>query len=295
LKLNISVPATTANLGPGFDCLGLALSLRNRVEVSLARRWQVAVEGEGAGLLPEDESNLVVQAMMHLARAADRPLPPAQLVQHNEIPVGSGLGSSAAAVLAGLLAADALLESGLPRARLLALAAALEGHADNVAAALFGGLVLVAGGETVQLPCAALDAVVVLPAVALSTRAARAALPASVPLADAVFNLGQMGLLLHALAHGDRAQLGRAMADRLHQPYRTALIPGLEGALSAARAAGAAACLSGAGPAVIAFAASGQERHQLAQVIGEAFAAAGIASRFWLVSSEGAGAQLRLT
>lgn len=291
----VTVPATSANLGPGFDCLGLALSLHNRVEASPAPRWEITVEGEGAGLLPEDESNLVVQAMAHLARAAGRSLPPLRLAQHNEIPVGSGLGSSAAAVVAGLLAADALLESRLPPARLLALATELEGHADNVAAALMGGLVLVAGDDVVPLPCAPLQAVVVLPAVTLSTRAARAALPAAVPLADAVFNVGKMGLLLHALAQGNQAQLARAMADRLHQPYRTPLIPGLESALAAAHAEGAAACLSGAGPSVIAFAATEQKLRRLAGVIGASFAAAGVASRHWLVSSNAAGATVQAT
>lgn len=294
MRVTVTVPATTANLGPAFDCLALALSLRNRVTISPARRWQVTVEGEGAGLLPEDESSLVVQAMAHLARAVDKPLPPLQLLQHNEIPVGSGLGSSAAAVLAGMLAADALLESHLPQPEILALATELEGHGDNVAAALYGGLVLVAGEEIVRLPCAPLAAVVVLPAVTLSTRAARAALPAAVPLADAVFNVGQTGLLLHALAQGDQAQLARAMADRLHQPYRAPLIPGLDNALAAARAAGGAACLSGAGPSLIAFAAPAQDREHLARVIGAAFAAAGAGSRSWTLSSDAVGATLHV-
>lgn len=289
----VSVPASTANLGPGFDCLGLALSLHNRVEASPAPRWEITVEGEGAGLLPDDESNLVVQAMAHVARTTGRSLSPLRIVQRNEIPVGSGLGSSAAAVLAGLLAANTMLETRLSPARLLALATEMEGHADNVAAALYGGLVLAAGDEVVQLPCVALHAVVVLPAVTLATRAARAALPDTVPLVDAVFNVGQMGLLLHALAQGNVAQLARAMADRLHQPYRAPLIPGLEDALAAAQAEGAAACLSGAGPSVIAFAAPQQERRKLADVIGAAFAAAGVASRCWLVSAHTAGATVQ--
>ena len=228
--------------------------------------------------------------MAHLARAAGRSLPPLRLAQHNEIPVGSGLGSSAAAVVAGLLAADALLESRLPPARLLALATELEGHADNVAAALMGGLVLVAGDDVVPLPCAPLQAVVVLPAVTLSTRAARAALPASVPLADAIFNVGKMGLLLHALAQGNQAQLASAMADRLHQPYRTPLIPGLESALAAAHAEerrpaerrrSVGHCLYRTGPP-----ATGRgNRRQLRR--------AGVASRHWLVSSNVAGAILQ--
>lgn len=288
--IRVSVPATTANLGPGFDCLALALSLHNRVEVSRVSRTQVIIHGEGAGLLPEDEGNLVLRAMQHLASYAGSVLPPVQVFQHNAIPVGSGLGSSAAAVVAGLLAANELLGASLPLPLLLALATELEGHADNVAAALTGGLVLVAGDEVVSLPVAPLQAVVVLPAVTLSTRAARAALPASVPRADAVFNLAQLGLLLQALARGDQPLLARAMADRLHQPYRISLIPGMPAALAAAQAAGAAACLSGAGPSLIAFTASGHEA--LARAIRGAFAEAGLDSRTWILSCESRGAEV---
>lgn len=290
MSIRISVPATSANLGPGFDCLGLALSLRNHIEVSRADRLQVVVEGEGAGMLPQGDENLVLRAMRHLATYAGRSLPPVRLVQYNEIPVGSGLGSSASAVIAGLLAAAALLDTELPAALILALATELEGHADNAAAALYGGLVLVAGEEVVPLAVAPLQAVVVLPAVTLSTQVARAVLPATVPLADAVFNLGRMGLLLQALATGDIPALSGAMADRLHQPYRLHLIPGLEQALEAAQAAGAAACLSGAGPSVIAFAASGYQ--ELATQMVAAFAGAGIASRTWIVHSDHQGAEL---
>lgn len=290
--VRVSVPATSANLGPGFDCLGLALSLRNRAVVSPAGRTQVIVHGEGAGLLPQNEENLVLQAMHHLARYAGKSLPPLQVDQENSIPVGSGLGSSAAAVVAGLLAANALLGAGLPPPLLLALATELEGHADNVAAALYGGLTLVAGDESISLPIAPLQAVVVLPAVALSTQAARVALPANVPHAAAVFNLGRLGLLLQGLAKGDYALLARAMADRLHEPYRIPLIPGMEAALAAARAAGAAACLSGAGPSLIAFAAAGHE--ELARAIRSAFATAGLDSRTWLLAGDSRGAEVTL-
>jgi homoserine kinase len=290
VTIHVSVPATTANLGPAFDCLGLALTLRNRVEITPARQTRVVVEGEGAGTLPENEENLVLLAMRHLARHAGRPLPPVHVLQQNEIPVGSGLGSSAAAVIAGLLAADALLATALPAPLLLALATKLEGHSDNVAPALHGGLVLVAGEEALSLPVAPLQAVVVLPAVTLSTAAARAALPERVPHADAVFNLGRMGLLLQALAGGDHDLLARAMADRLHQPYRAPLIPGMAAALEAAHAAGAPACLSGAGPSLIAFASSG--RRELAATIVAAFAGAGVASRYWMVSGDAYGASL---
>jgi homoserine kinase len=290
VTIRISVPATTANLGPGFDCLGLALSLRNRVEVSRASRLEVVVAGEGAGVLPAGDENLVLVAMRHLATYVGRTLPPVRLMQHNDIPAGSGLGSSASAIIAGLLAANTLLDAAVPDPRIIALAAELEGHADNAAAALYGGLVLVAGEDVVPLPVAPLQAVVVLPAITLSTQAARAALPPTVPLADAVFNLGRMGLLLQALAAGDVSLLARAMDDRLHQPYRMPLIPGLEGALEGARAAGAAACLSGAGPSVIAF--TTLDHESLAAQMAAAFATAGVASRSWRVSSDVNGAEI---
>jgi homoserine kinase len=211
-------------------------------------------------LLPENEDNLVLLAMQHLARYAGQPLPPVHVLQHNAIPVGSGLGSSAAAVTAGLLAAGALLDTELPAPLLLALATELEGHADNVAAALYGGLVLVAGEEVVPLPVAPLQAVVVLPAITLSTQAARAALPESVPRADAVFNLGQMGLLLQALAQGDHDPCWRGpWPTGCTSPTGCRSFRGWQAALEAAHAAGAAACLSGAGPSLIAFTSTGHE------------------------------------
>lgn len=290
------VPATTANLGPGFDSLALALGLYNEVSlVAMAgtdSRLEVTVQGEGEGQLPRDDENLVVQAARLLSEQTGRLLPGLTIRQVNCIPVSSGLGSSAAAVVGGLLAADLLLGAGLPKARLLRLATQLEGHADNVAAALYGGLVVVneSDGEQFveQVPLPPVEVVVILPAFELSTRQARAALPATVPLRDAAFNAGRAALLVWSLSQGKRAQLPLAMADRLHQPYRIPLIPGMAAAFEVAQAAGAAVALSGAGPSLLAIAPDQPE--PLLETLVATFREAGISSRSWILQSVKAGA-----
>ncbi|MEW5988225.1 MAG: homoserine kinase, partial [Chloroflexota bacterium] len=260
-QVTVTVPATTANLGPGFDCLGLALGLYNEVTFTeTAAGLAIQVTGEGSDRLPADDSNLVVRAAERLFQLAGRRPPGLRVQQRNTIPIGSGLGSSAAAVLGGMLAANALVGYPLARDEVLALAAGVEGHPDNVAPALLGGLVLALaadeestltpaplpgrerGGRLLveQIDVPPLQVVVVLPAFELPTAVARAALSQQVPLTDAVFNAGRLGLLLRALARGDWAKLGAAMQDRLHQPYRLPLVPGLTEAMAAARAAGAA-------------------------------------------------------
>lgn len=261
-RLTISVPASAANLGPGFDSLALALDLRNTLEVrTAASGLQVQIEGEGREGLPADVSNLMVRAMLKVFRLADRPAPGLELHAHNRIPIAAGLGSSAAAIVAGLAAADALSGLSLSRGQLLQLAAEMEGHADNAAAAIFGGLNLViAEAQTYsarQLPLGLSQVILVTPSVTLATADMRRALPRNVPLQDAVFNLGRTALLLEALRTGDLQLLGTAMQDRLHQPYRAHFIPGFEAACLAALSAGAAgAALSGAGPSLLAFAAA---------------------------------------
>lgn len=296
MNFTVTVPATTANLGPGFDCLGLALGLYNTLEVS--RREEgllVSVEGEGRGTIALDQTNLMVAAMQRLFAEAGEPMPGLHLRQHNCIPVGSGLGSSAAAALAGLLAANRLLGDRLSTEALLDLAVRIEGHPDNMAPALYGGLVLAirsAKGLVVEpLPVADLRVVVVLPAFRLATVEARAALPASVPLADAVYNAGRVGLLVRALQTGDLHKLGLAMDDRLHQPFRTPLVPGMAQAFAAARAAGAqGVALSGAGPSLVAFAAQGHAA--LAAAMQQAFAEAGLESRVWVLGVDRQGSRV---
>jgi homoserine kinase len=277
-SVTIQTPATTANLGPGFDCLGLALDLWNKVTFSLdGTGIHIKVRGEGSGLLPVDDRNLVLRSALRLYQEAGAPLPEGlSILCENRIPMGSGLGSSAAAIIAGLVGANTLLGSPVTTEEILRLAVAIEGHPDNVASALYGGLTLVATvGEGViarRLPVAPLVVALAVPAIHLPTSVSRAALPRQVPLSDAVFNISRNAFVIEALRTGDLNLLGKVMEDRLHQPYRLRLIPGGEEAFTAARKAGAAGvALSGAGPSVIAFAPA---EDGAAQKIGEAMACA---------------------
>lgn len=283
--IHVRVPATTANLGPGFDALGLALDLWNEAWVRPAPSAQVRVFGEGVAL--SLEANRTVQAIHYFyQRVVGHAPPPLEIVQHNRIPLGSGLGSSAAAALSGLLAAGALSGHLPDTATLLRLAADLEGHADNAAAALLGGLVVVISeGDdlfTHRLTPAPWQVAIALPNVDLSTAAARAALPRQISLEQAVYNLGRTALVVHALLQGDLTLLRQAMHDRLHQPYRLPLIPGAAEALARAHDLGAAAALSGAGPSVIAFAHA--DMATIATAMQAAFRSAGVDTRTWILT-----------
>lgn len=297
----VRVPATTANLGPGFDALGLALDLWNEAEFMVdplrsdpAQPVSVFSTGEGAGALPTDSTNLVARAALHLFDAAGKPAPAGLRIRcANCIPLGSGLGSSAAASVCGLMGANALLGSPFAVPDILRLATEIEGHPDNAAAAVLGGLALVASQEgrliarRVEVP--PLAVAVVVPDFDLPTHAARAALPGQFSLADAVFNLSRTALVVEALRSGDLDLLGQVMDDRLHQPYRLKRIPGAAEAMAAARAAGAsAAALSGAGPSVIAF---GQgDMQAMALAAQSAFHAAGLQARCWCLMTSAQGA-----
>jgi homoserine kinase len=254
----VHVPATSANLGPGFDALGLALGLANTVRVEPSDRVEVIVEGEGAGALATDAENLVYRALARLAERADVAPPPVRLRCANTIPLARGLGSSSAAIVAGLLAGNHLLGAPLGRADLLGLAVAIEGHPDNVTPALLGGVRICVVGERglvqTAVPLARpLRAVLFVPDRPMATAEARGLLPAAVPRADAIFNLGRTALLVAALASGDYRLLAEATRDRLHQPARAALFPAMATFLRAALDAGAlGACLSGAGSTLMA-------------------------------------------
>jgi homoserine kinase len=294
MKINVKIPATTANLGPGFDTLGLALDLWNQASFSPAEDFSVEVKGEGAGRLPRDRRNLILRAALRLSEAAGKALPSFKVECTNRIPLGSGLGSSAAAALTGLLGANALLGEPLSQYEILSLAVEMEGHPDNVAAALLGGLVAVSVEEgkiiARKLPVdAALHVTVVVPDVAFPTKRARAVLPKQVPMQAAVRNLSRAVLVTQALAAGDLELLARVMQDELHQPYRLPLIPGAQAAIQAGREAGAAAVvLSGAGPSLVAFSAKGIK--SIGEGMKEAFAEAGLEVRVLElgVSEEGA-------
>jgi homoserine kinase len=261
----VRAPSTSANLGPGFDALGLALGLYDDVSAEVAGHGvRVTVAGEGAGELPTDEQHLVVRAMLATfdALAAARP-PGLVLTCRNRIPQARGLGSSSAAIVAGALLGRALVAGGagrLDQEGVLRLAARLEGHPDNVAACLLGGFTIAwaagsgdgAAARAVRLvPDGSLRPTVFVPSQQGLTATARASLPATVPHADAAHSAGRAALLVHALTTApDR--LFEATEDRLHQGYRASGAPATAALLARLRAAGVAAVVSGAGPSILA-------------------------------------------
>lgn len=296
-ELRLRVPATSANLGPGFDSFAIALPLLAEFDLRPARTWSVAVEGDGEGI-PANEDNLFVLAARAAARAAGETLPAQHVVQRSAIPLGRGLGSSAAAIAGGVVAANTLLGGPLDRRSLLRIAAEVEGHADNVAAALYGAFTIAV--PTPEGPVAsrlafprAWRVCLFIPSRRLSTREARAALPASVSRADAVFNLSHAAALIAAVLRSDGALLSLAMRDRLHEPARAKLVPGLGEIVEAARSAGAfGAALSGAGPAVLALAPARLSPRVVA-AMEEAAEAAGTSGRGRMLRVRAAGAQVR--
>jgi homoserine kinase len=277
--VSVRVPATSANLGPGFDVLGLALAWYDEVVARVTSGGvTVDVRGEGAGELPTDDRHLVVRAMYAAFDVLGSRPPGLSLRCYNRIPQARGLGSSSAAVVAGLVAARALVDGGTERldhAGLLQLAYRLEGHPDNVAPCLLGGLTIAwtagDGVRAVRLaPAPDLRPVVFVPEQRGETPAARAVLPAAVPHPDAAHSAGRAALLVHALTSAP-GYLFDATEDRLHQAYRAAGMPGSAELLSRLRAAGVAAVISGAGPSVLAltavpadFCTGGVSRHDLA-------------------------------
>ncbi len=254
--IKIRVPATSANLGPGFDCLGLALDVWNDVSFETSDRMIYHVTGEGAEKFNRSPKNPLTKAFKQVYEICGKEIKGASIRAHNEILVSSGLGSSAAAIVAGLFGANELLGRPLNGNELLRIAARLEGHPDNAAAALIGGLVVCAtAGEEIitrryEIPDFTI--VVVKPNVDWPTRVARAVLPKSVSRTEAIFNIGRTALVIDALRDGDLDLLQRVMEDRIHQSYRLKNISGGMAAYKTARRFGAAA-LSGAGPSILAF------------------------------------------
>ena len=290
----VEVPATTANLGPGFDCLGLALDIHNTVELTLGACTEVIITGAGQGQLPLGPGNLVLRAAEKVASEVGIEVPGWHLRQHNEIPLARGLGSSSAAIVGGLVAANELLGAGLDKHHLLQLAAQLEGHPDNVAPALYGGLTACCVDEK-EVLCLRFDAPeglaigVVIPNFEVSTEEARAILPEQVSFDDAVFNTTRAVCTMAALVAGKWEMLGAVMDDRLHQPYRMPLLPGMAEVIAAAGQAGAyGAALSGSGPSVVAFAQ--EKNNEILEAMVQAFRRFSVgAVAFWTcASNEGA-------
>lgn len=264
--VRVSVPATSANLGPGFDSLGLALDLRDELEGEvLAEGLEVEVHGAGAEQVPRDERHLVVRAMRVAFEVLGVEPPGLRLTCRNVVPHARGLGSSSAAIVGGLALARALVTDGhelLDDQGLVALATRMEGHPDNVAPAALGGFVISGtddDGQAYAVPSAVapgLEAVVLVPAEPVSTETARGLLPATVPHAEAAADAGRAALLVAALA-GRPDQLLRGTRDYLHQHYRRPAMPASLDLVEALRADGVPAIVSGAGPTVLAFVGDG--------------------------------------
>ena len=254
MRLTVHVPATSANLGPGFDCFGLALDLCNEVTVDTDGTPGVSWEGEGATELPTDGTDLVSRVMASVAEATGRALPPLRLVGLNRIPLERGLGSSSAAAVAGAAIALRVLGEPLTPGAVFAHAARIEGHPDNAAPAVFGGFTIALPDGTVHRldPHPGLRPVALVPDDRLPTAEARRALPEDVPRKDAVFNAAHAGLVVEGLTR-DPSLLGVALEDRLHQDVRLALVPAVLEVFRSLRQGGIPVCVSGAGPTLLAF------------------------------------------
>lgn len=258
MRLRVEVPATVANLGAGFDCFGLAVELTNICTVDTEAEPGVHIEGEGSENLPRDGSNLVVRAMAMLALETGRRLPPFELRCRNRVPLARGLGSSATALVTGLVIADRLLGADVGFDRLLKIAADAEGHADNVAAALAGGATLAYlgsdGWRAERLDVSPeLRPVLLIPQhERISTEEARRVLPREVPRVGASFNAARTALLVLALG-GRTGVLRDALEDRLHQDARLKLAPGAQRVFQDLRSAGVPVCVAGSGPTLLAF------------------------------------------
>ena len=297
-RIRIRVPGSTANLGSGFDVLGLALGLYNTIEMEeIARGVELTVEGEGADRLQRDvERSLVVRA----ARAAFAHLgvtaPGLRIHLKNAIPLRRGLGSSGTACLGGVVGAAELVGRPLAVADVLKLALPFEGHPDNITPSLVGGLTATCVSEGavryVKIPVPkAIQIVAVIPDRELSTAEARRALPQQVPLTDAVYNVGRAAMLVGALVAGDLGLLDEATRDRLHQPYRAKLLPGMEEVFEAGRRAGALATfLSGAGSTVVALVE--REAETVGREMVEAWTARGIRAQAKVLTIDLEGVRL---
>lgn len=256
----VRIPATTANMGPGFDCIGMAFDLYNYIDFA-----KTGIEGEcvltaegAAGSIDLSKENLIYKAYVAVFSFLEKPVTGIKMHFENNIPYSRGLGSSSAALIGGVKVANEVLGNPLSDVELLKIALQFEGHPDNIAPALLGGIVisgLCDDGEVFYrqiVPPANLDCTVIIPDYPLATQKAREVLPKQLSMQDAVFNIGRMALLVDALHTGDLQQLALAMEDRLHQPYRMSLITGMEELIPAAKALGALnVTISGAGPTIL--------------------------------------------
>ncbi|MCK8817740.1 homoserine kinase [Natroniella sulfidigena] len=293
----VKIPATTANLGPGFDTFGMSLGLYNLIEIERKQKEGVEIEVAGYGIeeLTTDESNLVYRSMLRLFETVDYLPPGLKIKLINRIPLARGLGSSAAAIVGGLLAANKLSGEQLTTEELLNLATEIEGHPDNVAPALLGGVVIstVKDKEVIYkkvTPPSKLKTVVCIPDYQLTTDESRSALPDKVSFKDAVFNVSHASLLLAGLLTEDYELIGQALDDRLHQPYRQGLIPGLDEVIEDLSQDVLGIVLSGSGPTAIALTLEDEER--IGVEMKDIFAKQGIEAQYLVISPTDQGATI---
>ena len=295
----VDVPATSANIGPGFDCLGAALDLNNRFTMRRiegdGERFELIIEGQEGSHLRGGPDNLVYRAAQRVWKAAGEEPVGLEARVRLAVPPARGLGSSATAIVAGLVGATALVGEPLSREKLLELAIDIEGHPDNVVPSLLGGLCMTAKAASQRwrvVRCEwvpTVKAVVAIPSIRLSTSEARRAMPKSIPLGDAVVNLGALTLLLQGLRTGNGDLIADGMHDRLHEPYRWRLIKGGQEVREAALKAGAWGCaISGAGPSILALC-SEEVGAAVSQAMVRAWEAAGVASRAPLLNLQTKG------
>lgn len=297
----IVVPASTSNLGASFDACGLALSLHLKVSVEAASGFTVEASGESAEAMPRDESNLIVRVARFVAERRGRPLDGARLAVENQIPLARGLGSSSAAIIAGVSVYEALSGDRLNDEEIFACALNFEGHGDNLAPSLLGGLVVacVVGEEENRSLVAVrrewpeqVKIVLAVPDFEMETARMRAVLPPAVPRADAIFNIQRAALLQAALSEGRFDLLSEAMRDRLHQPYRAPLAPGLDNVLrlndeTRLHEGLLGVAISGAGSTLLAFAS--KNRDEIAALMRERLAERGASARTFQVEVDKLG------
>ena len=294
-SVTIKIPATSANMGPGFDCLGIALDIWNVVSVERGARG-FDISGYGEDDLPRDSSNMVLASAERVFRELGEPVPEMRVRCHNDIPTARGLGSSSAALVGGLMAGNALNGGPLSRNDLLQIAARVEGHPDNVAPAIYGGMRIAAleNGVVTSAPVpvpSELSAVLYIPSVAMPTDEARGLLGAEVPRADAVFNIARAALLVRAMATGDLRHLRIATDDRLHQPARQTIFFPMKNIIRAALGAGAlGAFLSGAGSTVLALAV--EKEFTIGYEMADAAAKSGLDGEIRIVKPTALGAHV---
>ncbi|MCL1976465.1 MAG: homoserine kinase [Firmicutes bacterium] len=294
--MRIRIPATTANLGCGFDSFGMALGYYNYLDFEEASKASVQIVGHGAKHLPVNAQNLILRAAQAVYDSTNSGSAMLSIIAHNNIPLSRGMGSSSAAIVGGLYAANHVLGQPLSKDKLLLLATEIEGHADNVAPALLGGFIVIVheGNEQrvkrLALP-PSLKSVLAVPDFTVSTKRARFILPQKVMLTDAVYNLSHAAFMVLSLAEGDLHGFGEMLKDRLHQVHRLKLIPGGGAVAQAAQAAGALGCaISGSGPTMIAFYEGEKEQGiAIGEAMRSAFALERIQADIMLVSPDNIG------